>query len=270
MNLDDIRSGYTSEGYNILDASSRTCQDILLFKISKSTLSKHVTVKGGVIIQHISKDMRRATRDFDLDFIRYSLDDDAIRAFIEALNEVNDGVTINISAPIEELSHQKYHGKRVIIELNDRYNNTIGTKLDIGVHSRMDIDQEEYCFELDSIGENVLLLMNTREQMFAEKLTSLLKLGRFSTRYKDIFDFYYFITSDRLDKGRLVRYLSEYILNTEDMRETSVSDVHKRLLSIFRNRAYLRKADTARDNWLGVPISEVTVRILEFINELGL
>ena len=78
MNLNEIRSRYLSENYDLLDASSKACQEVLLFKITKSTLSKHVTIKGGVIIAHISKDKRRATRDFDFDFMKFSLSDDSI------------------------------------------------------------------------------------------------------------------------------------------------------------------------------------------------
>jgi hypothetical protein len=267
MNLNDIRNSYISDGYDVLDASSKTCQDILLSKIAKSILSKNVTIKGGVIIQHISNDKRRATRDFDLDFVRYSLDDDAIRSFIDRLNEVNDGVVISIIAPIEELSHQEYHGKRVILELADQHKNKVGTKLDIGVHNRLSIEQEEFCFELDSIGESVMLLMNSKEQMFTEKLKSLLKLGRFSTRYKDLFDFYYFITIAGMDKDKLMKCLAEFIISAEDMRESSLNDIHDRLSSIFQNKAYLDKAGTARNNWLDVPISDVTARIKTFFAE---
>ena len=97
----------------------------------------------------------------------------------------------------------------------------------------------------------------------------LLKIGRFSTRYKDLFDFYYFINSDGLDKSRLIKCFAEYILDVDGMKEASISDIHKRLFSIFKNRAYIRRADTVRNNWLGVPISEVTERILEYIEELN-
>jgi len=267
VNLNDIRNSYIADGYDILDASSKSCQDIILSKLAKSALSKNVTIKGGVIIQHISKDNRRATRDFDLDFIRYSLSEDAIRTFIDKLNEVNDGVEIRIVAPIEELGHQEYNGKRLILELIDQLSNRIGTKLDIGVHNRLDIEQEEYCFELDSIGENVVLLMNSKEQMFSEKLKSLLRLGRFSTRYKDLFDFYYFIAIAGLNKDKLVRYITELIFRAEDMREANLNDIHKRLNRIFQSRAYIEKAGTARNNWLGVPIGDVTERIVSFFSE---
>jgi len=267
MNLNDIRNSYISEGYDILDASSKTSQDVILSKIARSALAKNVTIKGGVIIQFISQDKRRATRDFDLDFIRYSLADDSIRTFIDMLNEADDGVAISIVAPIKELSHQVYHGKRVILELVDSFGNKIGTKLDIGVHNKLDIEQEEYCFDLNSINDNVTLFMNSKEQMIAEKLRSLLKLGRFSTRYKDLFDIHYFVTTSGLDINKLTKCIREFILEAEGMRETNMNDVTMRLSSIFRNQAYLKKADTARNNWIEVPITEVTARILAFFSE---
>jgi hypothetical protein len=268
MDLNEVINSYISDGYDYPGASSKTCQDVILSKIAKSALSNNVTIKGGVIIQHISKDKRRATRDFDLDFIRYSLEDSSVRHFIDVLNEVTDDVKMRITAPIEQLSHQEYHGKRVILELVDQQNNRIGTKLDIGVHNRLDIEQEEYCFELDSIGEHVMLMTNTKEQIFVEKMTSLLKLGRFSTRYKDIFDFYYFISTRGLNNDKLMKCFDEYIFNAQDMRESNIGDIYKRLSSIFQNKAYLMRAGTAHNNWLEIPISDVTARILLFIKAL--
>jgi len=264
MNLNDIRNSYISENYNFLDATSKTCQDVILSKISKSSLSKNITIKGGVIIQHFSNDKRRATRDFDLDFIKYSLSDDTIKMFLAALNKVNDGVVISIVEPIEELNHQEYQGKRVVIKLVDIQNNIMETKLDIGVHHSIDIKQEEYCFGLDYIGENVTLLINSKEQIFAEKLRSLLKLGIFSTRYKDIFDFYYLINIAGLDKDKLMLCFTRLIFSDENMKERTIDDIYKRLCDIFRSKSYLEKASTARNNWLELPIADVTERILSF------
>ena len=36
-------------------------------------MNKNVTIKGGVVMYGLSNDKRRATRDLDLDFIKYSL-----------------------------------------------------------------------------------------------------------------------------------------------------------------------------------------------------
>ena len=105
-------------------------------------------------MHNISKDKRRATRDMDFDFIKYSLGDESIKQFVETLNKVNDGVNITINGNIEELHHQDYDGKRVYITLIDSNNYRIDSKLDIGVHKDFDIEQEEYCFDLDTINES--------------------------------------------------------------------------------------------------------------------
>ena len=54
--------------------------------LSVSTLSRNVTIKGGVVMRGITGDSRRATQDMDIDFIRYSLSDDSIMTFVEKLN----------------------------------------------------------------------------------------------------------------------------------------------------------------------------------------
>ena len=124
-------------------------------------------------MHNISKDNRRATRDLDLDFIKYSLDDKSMKNFIEKLNYPKTDISIKIIGKIEELSHQDYNGKRVYIELKDKNHNKIETKLDIGVHKNFDIEQDEYCFDLNNINENVTLLINSKEQIFTEKIKSL-------------------------------------------------------------------------------------------------
>jgi len=269
MNLYDIRKGYVLQKYSAANASSRTCQDILLSKIAKSQLSKNVTIKGGVIISHLSKDKRRATRDFDLDFIRYSLDDDSIRQFIEMLNSVDDGITIEITDAIEELRHEEYQGKRVYLSLSDKYNNTLETKLDIGVHSRLNIEQDDYCFDLSSIGENVSLFVNSIEQVFTEKLASLIKFGRISTRYKDIFDIYFFIATGDINNEKLILCINEFIFKAKETRYHNIADIIKRLKGIFSNRVFLNQADTAQSNWLELPINEVIMRILSFLEKFN-
>ena len=112
-----------------------------------------------------------------------------------------------IVGEIKDLHHQDYDGKRVNIELYDEYGNKLKTKLDIGVHKHFDIEQDEYCFDLAVINRNANLLINSKEQIFVEKIKSLLKLGFRSTRYKDLFDFYYLINETKLNKKKLINCL---------------------------------------------------------------
>lgn len=72
MELAKIRNEYIRQGIDYENATARTCRDIIVMLIAKSPMNNHVTVKGGVVMQQISGDKRRATRDIDLDFVRYS------------------------------------------------------------------------------------------------------------------------------------------------------------------------------------------------------
>jgi predicted nucleotidyltransferase component of viral defense system len=79
-----------NEGYVDENAEAKVCQDIVLKALAESTLSRNVTIKGGVVMRSISKNSRRATQD--IDFIRYSLSDDSIRSFIGKMGSCYDGV----------------------------------------------------------------------------------------------------------------------------------------------------------------------------------
>lgn len=90
--LEIMTAQYVEEGYSELLAEARVCQDIVLKAISRSTMNRNVTIKGGVVMRGITGDVRRATRDIDFDFIKYSIDESAIREFIRKLN-VLEGIT---------------------------------------------------------------------------------------------------------------------------------------------------------------------------------
>ena len=146
-NLDEMTAAVIREGYSQANAAARVCQDVVLKAISESHFSDHITVKGGVVMRSITGDTRRATQDMDLDFIRYSLEEDSIRRFIDRLNCL-DGISIRISAPIEELSQQEYHGKRVFVLIEDDTGHSLRSKIDLGVHKQVQIEQDEYCFDV--------------------------------------------------------------------------------------------------------------------------
>ena len=110
--------------------------------IAESDLSRNVTIKGGVVMRSITGNIRRATQDMDLDFIRYSLNEDAIRQFIDKLNCL-EGISIKITGKIEELSQQEYRGKRVYVVLEDDTGHSFKSKIDLGVHKNIQVVQDE-------------------------------------------------------------------------------------------------------------------------------
>lgn len=235
MNLESLRRIYLNNGYTLANASAKICRDIVLNKISKSHIRKNVTIKDGVVMYGLSNDKRRATRDLDLDFIKYSLADDSIKLFVEKLNLVDDGIKIFIDGDIQELHHQDYKGKRVNILLKDKNNFSVSAKLDIGIHKNFDIKQDEYCFNLEAINESAILMINSKEQIICEKLKSLLRFGIRTTRYKDIFDIYYLINNTDINKDELLNVLNSLIISDKTMRENNIDDIINNLNITLNN-----------------------------------
>lgn len=59
----------------------------------------------------------------------------------------------------------------------------VESKIDIGVHKHLELEQEEYCFDVCMDDEGASLLKNSREQSVVEKLRDLLIFGVNDKRY---------------------------------------------------------------------------------------
>ena len=266
IDIEQLSLEYRREGYSELFAEARVCQDIVLKAISESVLSRNVTIKGGVVMRSITGNVRRATRDIDFDFIKYSIDEASVRSFIDKLNCI-EGINIRISGPIEELSQQEYRGKRVFVVISDDHGHSFKSKIDLGVHKNIQIEQEEYCFDICLDDEGASLMMNSREQIFAEKLRALVKFGTFSGRVKDIFDLCYL--SEYVDTESLMKCIHTYILDDPQMRENDMDAVRRRVRRIFDDREFRKTVEkSGRDNWLRIKAAVAFDRINSLLCEL--
>ena len=231
-------------------------------------MNKNVTIKGGVVMYGLSNDKRRATRDLDLDFIKYSLDDESIKTFIDTLNLVNDGIKIYIDGDIQELHHQDYNGKRVNVILKDKSDFSVSAKLDIGVHKNLDIKQDEYCFNLEAINESATLIINSKEQIICEKLKSLLRFGIRTTRYRDIFDIHYLINKTNINKDDLINIIDTLIIKDTTMRENSIHEIIKNLNITLNNRIFKQSLSDAKNNWLNIPSEDVINNVIDYFKSV--
>lgn len=266
MILRDLIDTVRNEGYSQANAEARVCQDIVLKAIDKSSFATHITVKGGVVMRSITSDIRRATQDMDLDFIRYSLHDDSIRDFISRLNCL-DRISIRITGEIEELSQQEYHGKRVFITITDETGYSLRSKIDLGVHKQVQIEQDKYCFDVCMDDEGASLLINSMEQIFTEKLRSILRFGPLSTRYKDVFDMCYL--SDHIDRYRLEQCMKTYIFSDPGMKENDMDAIRARVHRTFSDGIYRQRLEHSRSsNWMGITADEAFERITAFLKTL--
>lgn len=153
MDLNELIKLEISNGYGDANAQAKVCQDIILKAIATSSLSRNITIKGGVVMRSKTRNIRRATQDLDIDFIRLSLSNEAIDTFISKLNCL-DGITLKRYGEIEELKQQDYKGKRVFIQLRDDAGNMIVNKLDIGVHTHLNLEQKDI-FDMYYLSQHV-------------------------------------------------------------------------------------------------------------------
>ncbi|MCI9339245.1 MAG: nucleotidyl transferase AbiEii/AbiGii toxin family protein [Dorea sp.] len=265
MNLLEEIEKLKNEGYSETNAQARVCQDIILYGISKGRLRQNVTIKGGVVIRNISKDARRATQDIDLDFIRYSISNDSIEAFLNQLYMV-EGLHISLKAPIVELNHRDYKGKRAFVEITDEHGNCLESKIDVGVHKDLEVEQEDFCFDICFQEDGASLLMNSKEQIITEKLKSFLRFGTRSTRYKDVFDICYL--SESIDKARLREYIRKYIYEDAALPVENINEIIRRVERVFTDRRFIKEINKSKKNWMDISEEEALEKDIEFVKSL--
>lgn len=252
-------------GYSDDTAYAKIAHDIVLKAVLDSGFHDYLTVKGGVVMSAITDIARRATMDMDLDFLRYPLSNVGIRKFVSGLNRVAP-CRIRISGRIETLRQQEYKGKRIHLTLVDETGYSIETKIDIGVHTRDDVKQANILFGIVTDDKAISLLANPGEQIFTEKLKSLLRFGSASTRFKDIFDMYYLSRHARRSAVR--KLLKTYIFDDSRMRENSIYDIVDRLGRVFGNKTFMRNLSRPVNAWLDVAPEEASSDIVAFISSL--
>lgn len=173
---------------------------------------------------------------------------------------------MRILGEIETLRQQEYKGKRVRLSLTDETGFSIETKLDIGVHTLADVAQSDLLFKIVTENEEVALLTNPPEQIFVEKLKSLLRLGSASTRFKDIYDMSYL--SNRLNREVLKSYLKVYVYDDIMMREKVLLDIVNRLQRIFGNKSFMRALSQPANAWFDTPVDKAVSDLLSFVSSL--
>ena len=229
-------------------------------------LSRNVTIKGGVVMSHVTGDIRRTTMDMDIAFVGRSISDASVRQFVKKLNCI-PRVRISVFGTIGELLHDDYRGKRAYLDVTDgTIDQPIRTKLDIGVHTHAKIRQVEYDFKLADEDEHADLFANTKEQIFAEKLLSLVKRRTFSKRPKDIFDLAYLC--ENVIKSRLKTFIDILIYQNPKCKVRRKDELLAVLRDVFASKSFIRRLGSVTANWLELDPVDATGRIVEFLGSL--
>lgn len=259
--LEEMIIKYVADGMSEEQAENYSCQEIILNKISQSPMVDNVLIKGGVVIFNKTHNLRRATTDLDFDFIRYDISDQSIRTFVGLLNKYDSQYKI-VCGKIKPLHQDDYQGKRVTITIADD-TRKIDFKLDIGVHTLLAIKQDKCCFTFGD-NSNPILKINPPEQIVAEKLYSLAKHGILSTRTKDVYDIYYFVSGGFLDK-KIVKQCLELLTIKKAYNISSLEDVCNRILAALQSDVYLKRIESTKYRWIDIDVESMAKVILDFI-----
>lgn len=255
-----------AEGYNLAEAQAKVAHDAILYAVHKSGFKENCTVKGGVVMCELTKTIRRTTMDIDVDFVRHSISETSLRRAVSHWAR-ESGLEIAISGTIQDLRQHDYRGKRMHLDITDgSIKKPVRTKVDIGVHTHVAIRQDERLFGALSGETDATLFANSKEQIFAEKLLSLIKHGPLSTRAKDVFDLYYL--AGEIDVGVLRDVIRELILTNKKCPVREPLEIVDAVDRTFQSKRFLRGMATAKANWLNVPPTTATAGILDFLRRL--
>lgn len=254
-------------GYLRLPAQAKVAHDVLLLAMHRSGFKASSAIKGGVVMSQITSDIRRATMDMDIDFIHHSISNRSIEAFVRRLARFIEGVEIKIDGAIIDLKHEDYRGKRIFVTLKDvSIEKPLRTKMDIGVHTHDELVQVDCVFALTSDERGAELQANSNEQIFAEKLASLVRHGILSQRPKDVFDMYYL--ASRVDLALLRKNIEVLVYASKRCPVANKEELLKALAKTFASKRYLAKLKSARVNWLEIDPAEAVEGVLSLMESL--
>lgn len=254
-----------SIGYGMPEAEAKVAHDAVLYAIHKSGFKNSATVKGGVVMCELTTEVRRTTMDLDLDFVHCSISETSVRRVVARWAR-RTGLRISIFGTVQELRQEDYRGKRVYLDVSDgTIKRPVRTKVDIGVHAHEEIRQEERRFQA-LVDENAALQANSKEQIFTEKLLSLIRHGIVSTRTKDVFDMYYL--SQSLNRRRLKSCLDVLIVKNRKCPLHKPDQIMDAIAKTFSSKRFLRDMSSRKSNWLGLAPQTVTSALLAFLKQV--
>ncbi len=265
--LDDIVRTHTSSGFTLIQARNKAAQEVILSKIEKSEYVDKILLKGGIVMYNMTQERRRTTSDLDFDFIRLDISKkQIINKFIQALNRIEPQFQIELKS-VKPLKQDDYKGCELKLVINDNAGSRpIDFTMDIGVHTLTGIEQNKMCF---SFGETkqLSLWVNPPEQMFAEKLYSLAKIGPTSTRYKDINDMYYLIKHTNMKISLVRECLSLMIIgNKRDFID--VIDIVDKAIESLDSDLFAYGFNEAKSLWLDIGYQELIETVKDYIYKI--
>lgn len=111
--------------------------------------------------------------------------------------------------------------------------------------------------------------MNSKEQIFVEKIIPIIKFGSLSTRYKDYYDLYWLIKNGNLNKDRVIKIMNDIIFNIGINNINSIEELINLIENILSNEKYLEKLNDRKNNWIEIDNIELKKELIEYLNSIS-
>ena len=221
------------------------CQEEFLRRLEKSDYSDNFVLKGGLFIYSLTEFDSRVT--VDIDFLLKSLPNtpEQLRAILERIISVDTGnefITFEIKSVLPISVAKKYAGISASLVAHIK-NTRTPFSIDFGVGDVIVPKQEKRKIPTQ-LNDFSSPMINTYslETTIAEKIDAILSLMEFSSRMKDYYDIYFFLS--KLNDDIDVDIFRQALENTVIQRESSeyLKDYNKILDELLIN-------DRIHKNW---------------------
>jgi len=218
---------------NVAKENFRLYQELLtvyalersLFRLGKSKYRENFTLKGGIFLYALyGKDYPRSTSDIDLRADKVNGTQESILSIFSEIFaiESDDGIVFDLgSLKAREITKQdKYQGVNISITAL-LGNSRLTVSIDIGFGDVIVPSKKEMTFPVLLDMESPKIYGYSIESVLAEKFEAIVSLGYANTRFKDFYDIYVILHSEKINADLLM----QAIVQTFQNRSTSFDDI---------------------------------------------
>lgn len=218
---------------NVAKENFRLYQELLtvyalersLFRLGKSKYRENFTLKGGIFLYALyGKDYPRSTSDIDLRADKVNGTQESLMSIFSDIFaiESDDAIVFDLgSLKAREITKQdKYQGVNISITAL-LGNSRLPVSIDIGFGDVIVPSKKEMSFPVLLDMECPKIYGYSIESVLAEKFEAIVSLGYANTRFKDFYDIYVILQSEKID----IDLLMQAIIQTFQNRNTSFDDI---------------------------------------------
>ena len=215
----------------------------------------------------------RTTRDMDTTITGIDV---SKRKMINILNEIlsinlKDSVKFDIVNITDIRQEDEYGGNKYHIT-GRIYNTKVNLEIDISTGDKVTPKKLKFKYPLLFEDRSILINSYNIETILAEKIETVLRRGKYTSRMKDYYDIYYFLI--KLKKDINIKTLKKAIENTFSKRDSFeyLKDYEEIIKSIMNSErikllwnAYSKKNNYASD----IEVNQIMIILKDFIKELN-